>query len=49
MTDGIEGKIIETIEQAKKKGLGVASIDGKMIDKPVENRARHILKMGGIK
>ena len=38
-------KIIEAIEEAKKKGLGVASLDGKMIDLPVEKKARRILKM----
>ena len=41
-------KIVDTIEEAKKKGLGTASINGKMIDLPVENKARRILKMGGI-
>ena len=41
-------KIINAIEEAKKKGLGTASIDGKMIDLPIEKKARRVLKMGGI-
>jgi len=38
-------KIISAIEEAKKKGLGVATLNGKMIDAPVENKARRIIKM----
>lgn len=41
-------KIVNAIEQAKKKGLGSTSINGKMIDLPVEKRARRILKMAGM-
>ena len=37
--------IIEALRMAQKKGLGVASLNGKMIDEPVEKRARQILKM----
>ena len=37
--------IIEALRVAQKKGLGVASLNGKMIDEPVEKRARKILKM----
>lgn len=37
--------IIAALQEARKKGLGVASLEGKMIDEPVENRARRILKM----
>jgi citrate lyase subunit beta/citryl-CoA lyase len=42
-------KIIAAINAAKQKGLGVASLDGKMIDRPVEKRAWQILRLGGIK
>jgi citrate lyase subunit beta/citryl-CoA lyase len=38
-------KIINAIEEARKKGLGVATLNGKMIDLPVEKKARRILKM----
>ena len=38
-------KIINAIEEARKKGLGVASLNGKMIDLPVEKKARRILKL----
>jgi citrate lyase subunit beta/citryl-CoA lyase len=42
-------RIIEAIEDAKKKGLGVATLDGRMIDLPVERKARRILKLAEIK
>ncbi|MBC7081059.1 MAG: HpcH/HpaI aldolase/citrate lyase family protein [Thermoplasmatales archaeon] len=42
-------RIIEKIEEAKKKGLGTATIDGRMIDLPVERKARRILKLAEIK
>ncbi len=38
-------KIIEAIEEAKKEGRGVATIDGRMIDLPVEKKARRIIKL----
>ena len=41
-------RIVDAIEDARKKGLGTASINGKMIDLPVEKKARRILKMRGI-
>ncbi len=41
-------KIVEAIEEAKKKGLGIASINGRMIDVPVEKKARRILQMRGM-
>jgi citrate lyase subunit beta/citryl-CoA lyase len=36
-------RIIEAIERAEEQGLGVASLDGKMIDKPVVERAYRTL------
>jgi len=41
-------RIIEALEDAKRKGSGVVSLDGKMIDKPIVKRAERILKLGGI-
>jgi len=41
-------KIIEAVEEAKAKGLGTASLNGKMIDLPVEKKARMILERAGI-
>lgn len=38
-------KIIDAIENARKEGRGVATLNGKMIDLPVENKARRILKL----
>ena len=38
-------KIINAIDEAKKSGEGVATIDGSMIDAPVETKARRILKL----
>ncbi len=37
--------VIEAIEEAEKKGSGVISLNGKMIDKPIVKRARHILEL----
>ena len=42
-------KIVEAIEEARKKGLGTATVDGRMIDLPVEKKARRILKLAEIK
>ena len=36
-------RVQEATENAKKKGLGVFSLDGKMVDKPVIDRANKIL------
>jgi len=41
-------KVMKAIEEAKKKGLGAVSLDGKMIDEPVVKRAERILRLGGI-
>jgi citrate lyase subunit beta/citryl-CoA lyase len=37
--------IIKALQEAKKKGVGVASLEGKMIDEPVEKKARKILSL----
>ncbi|RLF56936.1 MAG: hypothetical protein DRN25_07280, partial [Thermoplasmata archaeon] len=41
-------KVMKAIEEAKKKGLGAVSLDGKMIDEPVVKRAERILRLGGV-
>ncbi|WP_092590547.1 citrate (pro-3S)-lyase subunit beta [Acidaminobacter hydrogenoformans] len=38
-------RVIEALKEAEAKGLGVISLDGKMIDKPVVDRAERVLKM----
>lgn len=38
-------KIIRAIEKAEAEGSGVVAVDGKMIDKPVVERARHTLDL----
>jgi citrate lyase subunit beta/citryl-CoA lyase len=38
-------QIVKAIEEAKKKGCGTASLNGQMIDVPVEKKARRILQM----
>ena len=35
--------VLEAIEQAKAKGSGVISLNGKMIDKPIVERAQRVL------
>ncbi len=37
--------IIHAIEEAKKKGSGVISLNGKMIDKPIVERAERVLSL----
>ncbi|MGE4282091.1 MAG: CoA ester lyase [Clostridia bacterium] len=37
-------RVMETIEAAKRQGKGVVSLDGKMIDAPIVERARQILE-----
>ncbi|HWR19396.1 MAG TPA: aldolase/citrate lyase family protein [Clostridia bacterium] len=37
--------IIQALEDAKKRGSGVASLNGKMIDKPVAIRAQHMIEL----
>ena len=38
-------KVVAAIEDARKKGSGVASIGSKMVDAPIEKRARKILRL----
>jgi citrate lyase subunit beta/citryl-CoA lyase len=38
-------KVVEAIESARQKGSGVASLGSKMIDAPIEARARKILRL----
>lgn len=40
--------ILQAVEEAKAKGLGSASFHGKMIDLPVEKKARTILRRSGL-
>jgi len=42
---GKAARIMEAIAEAEKKGLGVISLEGKMIDKPIVERARRILEL----
>lgn len=37
-------KVLEAIREAEERGLGVISLNGKMVDKPVVERAMHIIK-----
>ena len=36
-------RVQSATEEASKKGLGVFSLDGKMVDKPIIERAKKIL------
>lgn len=38
-------QILQVIKQAEKKGLGVISLNGKMVDKPIVERALRTLKL----
>ena len=38
-------KVMEAKEEAEKEGLGVFSLNGKMVDAPVINRAKNILEL----
>ena len=38
-------KVIQAIEEAEEKGLGVISLDGKMVDAPVVARAERIIRL----
>ena len=37
-------RVMAAYKDASEKGLGVFSLDGKMVDKPVMDRAKKILK-----
>src|SRR5665648_38700 len=39
-------KVLEVMQQAEKEGKGVCSLEGKMIDAPVINRARNTVALG---
>lgn len=38
-------RVIEVIKEANKKGSGVIALDGKMVDKPIVERAQRVLTM----
>lgn len=38
-------RVIHAIEEAEEKGSGVISLDGKMVDKPIVDRAERVLTM----
>ena len=38
---------MEALKDAKEKGLGAFSLDGKMVDRPIILRAINTLKMSG--
>jgi len=42
-------RVMDTVKEAEKAGKGVASMDGKMIDKPIVLRALKVLRAAGIK
>ena len=37
--------VIEAAEEAERRGSGVISLNGKMIDKPIVTRARYLLDL----
>ena len=39
--------VLKAVEEAKSRGMGCASLHGKMIDLPVEKKARTILRISG--
>lgn len=38
-------RVLAALRQAEQDGAGAVSLDGKMIDAPIEQRARHVLKL----
>lgn len=40
--------VIEAAGEAERRGLGVVSLNGKMIDAPIVERARHVLRMASV-
>ncbi|MBI9100669.1 MAG: HpcH/HpaI aldolase/citrate lyase family protein, partial [Spirochaetaceae bacterium] len=38
-------RVLEAIKEAEEKGSGVISLDGKMVDKPIVDRAERVLAM----
>jgi len=41
-------KVIAAIQEAEENGLGVISLNGKMIDKPIVERAERILELAEV-
>ena len=41
-------RVLQGVEEASKKGLGVFSLDGKMVDAPVINRAKTVIETAKI-
>lgn len=37
-------RVLEIIKEAEEQGAGVVALDGKMIDKPIVDRAKHLLQ-----
>jgi len=42
-------KVVEALEDSKREGKGACSLDGKMIDNPIAERARKLIKKADIK
>jgi citrate lyase subunit beta/citryl-CoA lyase len=40
-------RVLAVLRQAERDGAGAVSLDGKMIDAPIELRAKHVLKLAG--
>jgi len=38
-------RVFEVIAEGKARGRGAVSLNGKMIDKPIVDRAAHVLEM----
>lgn len=41
-------EIVDTMKDAKRKGIGVVSIHGKMVDKPIIERAERVLEIASV-
>jgi citrate lyase subunit beta/citryl-CoA lyase len=41
-------RVVQAIRQAEKHGRGVISVDGKMVDAPIANRAERVLLLAGL-
>lgn len=40
-------RVVSAADEAEERGYGVISLDGKMIDKPIVERARRVIALGG--
>ena len=38
-------RVIDSLKQAEKEGAGVITVDGKMVDKPIVDRAQNVMQM----